>query len=136
MTDAAKAKWQQLSEDEKETLLKKLFVNVLFNQTNLPEFMTDRDWSDLVQDTRICFEPHQEPDYQFSAIVDLDDLAYKYGMLGCNQFAILHDYLTGHLTKVKLGPLDLFTGYAEQNEDMWFDFNLEAVYLWMSQDLV
>ena len=135
MTEAAKAKWQQLLDQEKRKLLKTLFINVLLNQTNLPEFMTDRDWSDLVQDTSIHFVRFRPTNGQFSVIVHIERFAYKYCVPGCKHFFTLYDYLHDHVANIQVDNLKLFVSCAEQNESVWFDFNLEAVYIWMSQNM-
>lgn len=133
----AETRWQQLSQIERKTLLKKVFFDVLFNQPNLPAFMTDQDWSDLIQNTIIDFIFYrQPPNRQFSAVLDLEVFAYRYAreylVRSNDQFAVLYDYLKKHLTNVKVNHLDLFFACHMENYIMWIDFNLEAVHLWMS----
>ena len=137
MTDAAKEKWQQLPLEEKKQLLKELFECMLSSQTNLPRFMTNEDWSDLKKGAFIGFYSYEPPHKQFSVVVDLEGLAYRYAhrelRQSNDQFAIICGYFKRHLAHVQVGNKTLFRKCIMENYTMWLDIHLEAVYLWMFQ---
>ena len=135
MTYTVKDVWQHLlSQQEKQQLLKKLFLDVLFHLTNLPEFMTDRDWSDLVQEIKLDHSFHPA-NRQYSVFLNVEEFAYKHWVPGSDNYFIIYDFLKNHLANVKLGPVNLFDSCIEQNMRLWFDFNLEAVYLCIAREM-
>jgi len=125
-------KWQQLSEQEKKLLLKKLFLDVLFHQTNLPKFMTERDWSDLMEGTTIKVISFQESS-SFMVALNLEKVANNLCVQISNKFTRLCAYLKGHVANVQVDGFNLFHFCLKEFTSMYFNFNMEAVYAWLSQ---
>ncbi len=127
MTELMQIKWLHLTADERKELLKDIFFDVLFHHRQLPGSITEQDWSDLFRKTKVLHFPSNKDLYTFVVIVCLDILMYR------SAFSTLKEFLRGPIANAKVQGLELFASYDFDNSTIEFKFNLEAVFLWMSQ---
>lgn len=132
MTELMKIKWQHLTEDDREELLKNIFFAELFDHQQLPRFMTEQDWSDMYKEAGAsCISCNEN----YAVILYFETFAHRYWIPDIDIFWILVRFLKNQLAKVKVGKLNLFQSVSSENLKMWFYFNMEAVFLWMAQHL-
>lgn len=122
-------KWKSFNEKKQKQLLKDLFFSVLFDHPQLPVFMTEQDWSDMFQQAVVSHIPSSSGRI-YSAVLYLDLFDSRYASL---EFYALVDFLVGPFTYAKVLDLDLFEMSSSENNIIWFDFNMPAVFLHMSQ---
>jgi len=122
--------WKSLPIKNQEQILNDIFRHEVLNADNLPTFMTERDWIDLTEGASVHYMRFHQ---KYCVILDIEIFAYRYWMEESSNFRTLTHFLRGLVNNLRVGDLPLFERYATQNMDMWFDFNMEAVYLWLLQ---
>jgi len=127
-------KWQLLRNRDRNRLLLELLFDVMLNDADWPEFMTQEDCNELRQNsTASAYLPvFPEYDEKCYAHLDLELLAIRYWVPDSNHFFTLIDFLQGPLAQVKVQNVYLFESINFKNLKIWVNFNMEAVFLWMS----
>jgi len=123
--------WRSLNRRDQKEVLKGIYCHVVSNLDSYPAFMTERDRNDLTSHAIMdCSSWRQK----FWVHLDIEVFAYRYFYFTpeCPNFAILVGFLESLENQVRVGDFQLFHNSSLQNMDMWFDVNMEAVYLWMS----
>jgi len=130
MAHSMKELWKSIGKKDQKEILQEFFFDVLLNMDNLPEFMTENDSNDMIKEAVVY--PLLE-DEKFCMILDIETFAYRYWRLGGPNFWILIDFLKGLANRVRVGNAQMFERHCIENMKMWFDFNMQAVYLWLFQ---
>jgi len=130
MTLSAKQVWQQLNKNERRHILCDLFYTVLLTHVECPTFMTPEDWKDMFE---IADEGWIESDEPNIIRLALEVFVLRYWTNGkSNKFLQLVIFLRVSFADVTLGNHSLFQKCEVNNMTISFDFNMEAVFLWMS----
>lgn len=122
-----KDKWLQLRLLKKHILLKKITLKVLLQHPNLPELITDNDWKDLIKHSHVSNDYYKPNHYYI--MLDMEGLAYRYDAYFWTACRFFRD----SFSQTKIGE-HLFIQHASmENVNIYLDFNMQAVFHWMSQ---
>jgi len=133
MISSVERKWKQLPHGERDKLLRDLFFTALLTHVDCPAFMAEQDWENMYQDAGMyLITYHQQA--TFRVHIFLEPLADRYWTTGelDNTFFELVNWLRGLNTRIRIGQYYLFEHCKLDNMNLWFYFNMKAVFFWMS----
>jgi len=122
-----------LPHGERDKLLRDLFFTALLTHVDCPAFMAEQDWESMYQDAGMyLITYHQQA--TFRVHIFLEPFADRYWTTGelDNTFFELVNWLRGLNTRIRIGQYYLFEHCKLDNMNLWFYFNMKAVFFWMS----
>jgi hypothetical protein len=145
MSDIIQEKWQQLDKKEQKLFLKYVFFDILLSQENCVTFMTEEDWTSVMDETTMDISSYRGRKI-YSLTLHLGFYHYRYYTPSGNNnttstvhyYKELKNFLEFfYLKKTTVKDAHLFRCLTiEKRVNLKFSFNMQAVFNYALQSQV